>query len=202
MRLEGQIASAEDGIQQAIHERARQIARLLYVFVMRNHEHSPRRARPVDQILARLYRMLALHERIEDLAQRRAASIKRELDNTPSVSMLRIAPPLPHARWGQTHNVSSSSRFPPPVHCTGGGGSARLRAETEGAATPVARPSIPSQYEIAPPRTHLRERVRAPTSSTPASPTSRSRHPPPAPSRPTPETHPPPPSHGYECPRR
>ena len=88
MRLEGQIALAEDGIQQATHERARQIAGLPYVFVMRNHERPPRRARPVDQILARLHRMLALHEHIEDLAQRRAASIKREMAENP----LRLAP--------------------------------------------------------------------------------------------------------------
>ena len=31
MRLEGQIASAEDGIQQSIHERARQIAGLPFI---------------------------------------------------------------------------------------------------------------------------------------------------------------------------
>ncbi len=110
MKMEGQIASAEDGIQQAIHERARQIAGLPFIYVHRNQEHPPRRARPLDEVLDRLHRMLALHERIEALAQRRAASIKREMAENP----LRLAPSAQStspcsARWRTLCTPSKSS---------------------------------------------------------------------------------------------
>ncbi len=65
--LEGQIASAEDGLQQLIHERARQIAGLPFVFINRNHEHPPRRGRSMKDVLARLQRLLILQNNLERL---------------------------------------------------------------------------------------------------------------------------------------
>ena len=86
--LEGMIASAEEGVKLLIHERACQILGMPYWYVARPHEYPPRRARAMSDITARLNRVLALQDRIEDLAQRRAARMRLEREANP----LRLAP--------------------------------------------------------------------------------------------------------------
>ncbi len=86
--LEGMIASAEEGIKLLIHERACQILGLPYHYTRRPQEHPPRRARAMSDITARLTRVLALQDRLEPLAQRRAMRMRRELEQNP----LRLAP--------------------------------------------------------------------------------------------------------------
>jgi hypothetical protein len=87
--LEAKIASAEEGLQLLIHERACQLLGHPYWYVRRPLEYPRRRARPMAEILARLARVLALQDRVEELAQRRAARIRCEQEENP----LRLAPP-------------------------------------------------------------------------------------------------------------
>ena len=70
--LEGMIASAEEGVKLLIHERAYQILGMPYFYTRRPQEHSLRRGRAMADIIARLYRVLALQDRLEDPGERRA----------------------------------------------------------------------------------------------------------------------------------
>ena len=81
--LEGMIASAEEGVKLLIHERACQILGMPYFYTRRPQEHPPRRARAMSDITARLTRVLALQDRLEPLAQRRAQRMRRELEANP-----------------------------------------------------------------------------------------------------------------------
>ena len=86
--LEAWIAAGEHGINLLIHDRARQILGLPYVYTPRIRPPEHTRIRPLGEITARLSRALALFSRIEQLAQRRAERMRRERDENP----LRLAP--------------------------------------------------------------------------------------------------------------
>ncbi len=87
-KLETDIAALEHGVHLLIHERARQILGLPYIYTPRIPSPHQRRARPLTQIIARLSRMAALFHNMERLAQRRAQRMQRELAD----NHLRLAP--------------------------------------------------------------------------------------------------------------
>ncbi len=80
-------------------------------------------------------RLVAKFDDYERYAVKRAERLKREPDNLP----LRLAATLQSTsprftRWRQTASACSTSRLPPPVRSTGGGGLRALARKTEGAA--------------------------------------------------------------------
>jgi hypothetical protein len=137
-KLDADIAALEHGIHLLIHERARQILGLPYIYTPRIPSPEQRRARPLSQIIARLGRMAALFHNLERLAQRRATRMKRELEENPlrldathrSTSPALCAEEENHqrlssssaSRWGRW--IGASSR-------RDGGGSLRTRGPPE-----------------------------------------------------------------------
>jgi hypothetical protein len=73
-----------------IHERARQLLGLPFIYTRRNNGYLRARGRPFAEVLARFQRVVALHDNLERLANRRATRLQRELSENP----LRLAAPL------------------------------------------------------------------------------------------------------------
>lgn len=140
--LEAEIAVAEHGVQLLIHERARQIAGQPFVFTSRMQMPALRRARSLREILARLSRLVALFDRLESLAARRAERMQEEATANPSdlinsmmmilnrdddraiiIIMLEVLHRRRRGRWiGATSRRDgggcASPRGPPPDRCS------------------------------------------------------------------------------------
>jgi hypothetical protein len=99
-KLDADIAALEHGIHLLIHERARQILGLPYIYTPRIASPEPRRARPLTQIIARLGRMAALFHNLERLAQRRADTHEARAGREPPPSRCFASIHLPRALRG------------------------------------------------------------------------------------------------------
>ena len=84
------IIVAEHGVNLLIHDRARQLAGLPFLYRPRMQPPELRRVRPLVQIIDRLSRVAEAFQNLERLAARRAQRIKRELSDSP----LRLAATL------------------------------------------------------------------------------------------------------------
>ena len=81
--LEAHIIVAEYGVHLLIHERARQLAGLPFIYTPRLSLPERRRARPLHEVFARLSRLAKLFDNLDRLAHRRAQRMRLELNANP-----------------------------------------------------------------------------------------------------------------------
>ena len=119
--LASRIAFTEEAVHTLIHERARQILGLPYIFTpaTRNTRRATRgRCRSCCSASNASSRSTPMSSAWPNAA---LTASSRTWSRTPSVCALRAHPPPPRsARWRQHSCSHSTSRLPPPVLCTGG----------------------------------------------------------------------------------
>jgi hypothetical protein len=89
-RLEAHIIVAEHGVQLLIHDRARQLLGLPFVYIPRLKRPELTRAHTLGHLFKRLHYLIRLFDHADRLAQRRADRMRRELEQTP------LRPDAPH----------------------------------------------------------------------------------------------------------
>jgi hypothetical protein len=164
--LEGHIAANEYGMQVLVWERAREMLGLPFIFIPRQHSPKYRRSKDLRRLVRRLTQFARNFHNLDKLVARVAERMRREHDadslslcvNGPSVLMLRINPPPPPAAVEDF--VTMLCVLPRATR----GGSARLRAETEGAArlrADLPRALFPIPNSRFPRKPRFRGRTRA-----------------------------------------
>ena len=129
--LEGHIAATEYGMQVLVWERAREMLGLPFIYHRRQDNPKFRRSKDLRRLVRRLTQLARNFHNLDKLAARVADRMRREHDADPlslraSSLMLRITPAAVEDFVATLCVLPRAKR--------GGGGSRRLRRETEGAA--------------------------------------------------------------------